>query len=153
MKRTLKFTYHPDKKQWRSPNGDYCVWLHGRPREDAPRWAASYHPDAKTETLLTDWAASRSEAFDTCEAHLLDRQAAVEIVWTTNKHGLVGNVTFFVYWWDSCRSKDSKVSPYALHCFLPGVKNFIGNFEEESAKQAAQDVLNRWLARTGLRKK
>jgi len=60
------------------------------------------------------------------------------------ERGFVGKWVCFYVSWDSSGS-GSKDAPYRLICYLPGLKENLGNFSMSEAKAKAERVLAYWL--------
>lgn len=58
--------------EWKSACGLYSVWLQGRPRHDAPMWAAQYMNE---KPWLCSVAPSVGSAKAACQEHL-DKQSS-----------------------------------------------------------------------------
>ena len=65
-----------------------------------------------------------------------------------NPHiGYIGEWKCFEYFYDSFIRKDSNLI-YKLKCFLPGIKDDLGNYEtEKQAKEKAQSVCDYWFSK------
>jgi len=64
--------------------------------------------------------------------------------------GKLGRWKVFSISW-KMMSKDDKENPYGIYCFLPGLKEYLGECPTvEAAKQKAEKALAVWLEGAGL---
>ena len=57
-----------------------------------------------------------------------------------------GKYTMFTINWDSVYGSKNTKGPWMLHCSLPGIKEYLGNFQSvEEAKSKAEAVFTIWF--------
>lgn len=85
----------------------------------------------------------------------LDSQVQCLVIWKPNKSKYCqGNFAFLGKWkvgeffWDGAQSQGSELH-YKAKCFLPGIKDTLGNFKtEEEAKATVEYAVNYWMDKT-----